>query len=176
MNEFTKQALAICGNSSVELEEVLQVFDDGVGFCKLSAEDSNYQFLIHGELHDFVKHGYKPHDKLTAKLAFFYTEGGRIYKDEDEFLSEENHRLAPETFIPITEYDEEDEMRHDDSSAFVCGKVLDYANIQLDGVPMVHVRLACLCCTLDLFLDANVFPSCENGNIIRGVFDVIGSI
>lgn len=175
MNEFTKQALALCRESSFDLEEVVQAFDDGVGFCKLSAQDSDYQFLIHAELHDFVK-SYKPGDTVTARLAFFYTEGGRIYNDEDEFLSEENHRLAPETFIPITEYDEEDEIRHDDSSAFVCGKVLDCAHIQLDGVPMVHVSVVCLCCTLDLFIDAKVIPYCGKGNIIRGVFDVIGSI
>ena len=146
-----------------------------MGFCKLSVSDNDYEFLIHAELYDFAKHSSKLHDTVTVKLAFFYTEGGKIYKIEDEFLSEEEKKLAPETFVPITDYDDENG-RHDDSSAFVCGKVLDVVHIQLDGTPMIHVRLLCLCRTLDLFIDENILPFCEKGNIIRGVFDVIGSL
>lgn len=172
MNEFMKQTFNYCRELNGELEEVMQTFGDGCAFCKVSVRDGGYDFLINIELNEFDKHQYKANDQIKFKLALMHTWYGELYKDENEFFKCTNGKAAPESFVPHMYYD--DNGAHEDSSAFVCGKVISVENIEIDNVQCSHVTIRCLGCALDLFYTTAGLPEIRQGNIIGGRYDVIG--
>ena len=173
MNEFMKQAFSCCEVLQGELTEVLQTFEDGCAFCKVSVTSGGYDFLVNVELNEFAKKPCKVGDAIQFKLALMYTDHGEVYKDEDEFFGGQYGKAyAPESFVPNTDYDEDG--AHEDSSAFVIGKVLSMEEVTLCGDLFAHIKLSCLGCELDLFAEANGLPKIEIGNIVCGLFDTIG--
>lgn len=172
MNEFMKQIFSHCGDLNGELEEIMQTFDDGAAFCSLSVADGGYDFMLNAELNEF-NNRYEVNDNVKFKLALMYVGHGEIFKDEDEFFNGTYGKShAPESFIPHTEYDEDG--AHQDPSVFICGKILSVENIDIDSEQYAHIKVTCLGCVLDLFVDVDIIPRIEEGNIICGLFDTIG--
>lgn len=165
-------AFVLVSEQTGTLEEIIQTFDDGVAFCRIWMERGELEFPLNVEINEFVQRPIAIDETLNFKLTLYPTEGGEIFRDEAEFNREKKNRFAAESVIPCGGV--VGELYVEDSSALICGKILDVRMVMLDNVKSIHIKLGCLGFVFDAFFDDETLPYAECGNVLCCVYDTIG--
>lgn len=171
VNEYMKQAFALCDVQNATVETVIQTFDDGAAFCRLWMESGNIAFPLNAVINNFAESDRGAGDIIAFKLALFCKSSGEIFEDKEEYSKVYHGRFASESVVPYGTMLKDGKQ---DCTVRVHGKIVSARKVDIAEVPSLHIRIACQGYVFDTFFDENILPFVGAGNIICCIYDAIG--